>query len=368
MRVLFDGFWWAAGPPSNRAVQCQLIRSWVEHFPDDEVVVAIRRSAQLDPADLDLPVRWKRTVLWPHGLSNAVELPLLARRVGADVVVAHNFTPIATPAMTFVHDLMFIDHPEWFSRAERLYFAAMLPLTRAGAVATSSAAEAARIARIRPSLGAIPAIGLAVSPGLTAAPAEAIDGIDAAAGFSVTVGRLNVRKNLGGLLDAVAHSRCVTAASPLLVVGSGAHSGVPPVLTGAQQELVDSGRVRLLGFVSDAQLRWLYEHARLFASLSRDEGFGLTPLEATYFGCPLLVSDIPAHRETVGDRAHFVELTDSPQQIAHRFDEVFREGRAAHCDQPVPAIAQADDWSAPVHALREAIAEQLAARKRPRAG
>ncbi len=110
-------------------------------------MLAVRGGQGAAPSDLPPGARTIGTRLYPHALSNTVELGRLARTVHADVVVAHNYTPLGrVPAVTFVHDVMFRDHPEWFSRTERAYFAPMIPLLRAAdAVATSSRTEADRI-------------------------------------------------------------------------------------------------------------------------------------------------------------------------------------------------------------------------------
>ncbi|MEE3703896.1 hypothetical protein V2H43_10825, partial [Pasteurella multocida] len=151
MRILFDGYWWHTGPGANRTVQREMIRAWAARFPEDDLTVALRRGA---PAD-DLPegVRVARTRLWPHAASNRWELPRLAAAARADATVSHNYAPASGPSLVFVHDVMFEEHPEWFSRAERLYFRPMLPWARrATAVATSTRTEAARILRLAPSL------------------------------------------------------------------------------------------------------------------------------------------------------------------------------------------------------------------------
>jgi len=48
------------------------------------------------------------------------------------------------------------------------------------------------------------------------------------------------------------------------------------------------------GFVSDSELRALYEHALGLVYPSRYEGFGLPPVEAMTCGCPVIISDQPA--------------------------------------------------------------------------
>src|SRR5205814_633061 len=69
------------------------------------------------------------------------------------------------------------------------------------------------------------------------------------------------------------------------------------------RQLVFLGPVRDRG-----QIGWLYEHALASVSTSELETFGMTLLEAGAVGCPLIVTDLPAHREVAGDRARFVPV------------------------------------------------------------
>ncbi len=70
-------------------------------------------------------------------------------------------------------------------------------------------------------------------------------------------------------------------------------------------------RLRLLGFVSDAELCYLYRHARLMVYPSVYEGFGIPVLEAIGNGAPVIVSDIPVFREVTNGAALFVPLGDA---------------------------------------------------------
>ena len=58
-------------------------------------------------------------------------------------------------------------------------------------------------------------------------------------------------------------------------------------------------------------------------NLSWYEGFGLTPLEAAACGTASLLSDIPAHREVMGEGAMFVspKAADAVAPILKRFAE-----------------------------------------------
>jgi glycosyltransferase involved in cell wall biosynthesis len=68
--------------------------------------------------------------------------------------------------------------------------------------------------------------------------------------------------------------------------------------------------VRLLGRVSDGELRALYTHATAFVFPSLTEGFGLPPLEAMLCGCPTVVSRAGAIPEVCGDASRYVDPTD----------------------------------------------------------
>lgn len=64
--------------------------------------------------------------------------------------------------------------------------------------------------------------------------------------------------------------------------------------------------VQLGGVTDRRQVRWLLEHARVMVSSASLEAHPLTPAEAGSLGCPLILSDIPAHREVAGAHATYV--------------------------------------------------------------
>lgn len=57
------------------------------------------------------------------------------------------------------------------------------------------------------------------------------------------------------------------------------------------------------GFVSDPELKWLYENAAAYVLPSLSEGFGLPGLEAMAHGCPLVSSNATSLPEVYGDAA-----------------------------------------------------------------
>lgn len=355
MRVLFDGFWWVDGPGANKTVMREFILEWVRQFPGDELLLAVR-SGHSELADAPPGVKIVTTRLWPHALSNILELSVIARRHHVDATLTHNYTPAFGRSVVFVHDLMFMEHPEWFSVSERIYFAPMAWTgRRATAVTTSSETEALRMTRVAPYLDPVQPVGLAVATELTEASGLKPDCAPATV-FSLVVGRLNVRKNLANVLTAAGQAASISPAQPLLVVGDAAHSGKSLELDGEVAALVAGGSVVFLGRVSDAELHWLYSHAGVTICASMDEGFGLPPLEAASLGSPLVVSDIAVFRETVGDIAVLVDPTN-PADIAQGIDQAF-DPRRRNQDQSREAAARYS-WPKSVAALREVMDEAI---------
>ncbi|MEU2350280.1 glycosyltransferase family 1 protein [Modestobacter sp. NPDC049651] len=353
MKVLFDAYWWVDGQPSGRRVVDSFVRTWARCFPDDELTAAVPQAHLARARELagDLPVALRPLRLSPQGLSAMLELGGVADAVGADVVIGQNYTPLRTRALraTFVHDLMFDEHPEFFSRTERAYFAGMPFSARAAdLVLTSTAAEAARIARFRPRLAdRVRPVGLSVPESFATRTAADPDLGLTAGRFLLCVGRLNVRKNVTRLVEALLAADLLTPEAPLVVVGE------PDGVAIARTDPGD-GRVRFVGGVDDSALTWLYENCRLFVFPSLDEGFGLPVVEAALSRAPMVLSDIPAFRE-LAPAAAFFDPTD-PASIAAAVG-----AELAGPPSPSPQV-DVPTWPEVVGRIRAAVADLVPAR------
>ncbi|MHB1947383.1 MAG: glycosyltransferase family 4 protein [Gammaproteobacteria bacterium] len=88
------------------------------------------------------------------------------------------------------------------------------------------------------------------------------------------------------------------------------------------QPHVELGNIIHLQSVTFDEIPYLLSHALFFASLSFTEGFGIPPIEAMYCECPILASDIPTYRWSMGDAALFVNpydvdsMTDGMMQLS----------------------------------------------------
>ena len=100
----------------------------------------------------------------------------------------------------------------------------------------------------------------------------------------------------------------------LLVVGDGPDAGL---VREARERLEDPGRVLLLGVLDDDTCSMLRRHCDLFlmpnvATEGDVEGFGIAPLEAMYFGTPVVAFAVDALVEAVREGGWLAPAGDYP--------------------------------------------------------
>ncbi len=143
-------------------------------------------------------------------------------------------------------------------------------------------------------------------------------------------GRLSPEKNLSTLVQAVDTVLVELSDCCALFLGEGALEREVGSRIAASRS---GGRMRLRPFTLDLW-RWM-RRAALFVSISRFEGSPNAVLEAMAVGCPLVVSDVPQHREILDDAtARFCE-PDSVAGAAAALREVL--------DAPAAAGARAEE-------------------------
>jgi len=337
----------------------EMITHWSQQFPDDRIGLLVRsKHLQTVRNTVDESVRLYPSRLWPHALTIMLESRLASRRHKADAVITHNFaSPFMSNTFTFVHDFLFLDHPMWFSRMERLYFS-LMPLTArfAKIIFTSSESEARRIRRHLPKNQVLP-IGIGMTQELLASNAD--ESISATLqivpqNFDLTVGRLNVRKNLAMTIQAALASGRATPRHPLIIVGE--RNGKFEDLGTEALAAVENGSISFAGFVPDSQLKWLYANASLFIFASRGEGFGMPPVEASYMGCPTLASDLDVFHETLGNAASYTDTSD----LAKFTSALANYGKASGRGETVAVAPAATlSWRKIVVDMRTAISTEV---------
>jgi len=82
-----------------------------------------------------------------------------------------------------------------------------------------------------------------------------------------------------------------------------------------------------LGYVTDNELKYLYEHAALFIFPSFYEGFGIPPLEAMILNCPVLSSNTSAMPEVLEDGVVYCNPYDV-EDIAKKIQQLIDDPKA----------------------------------------
>jgi glycosyltransferase involved in cell wall biosynthesis len=256
---------------------------------------------------------------WLARLWHRLRLPIPVEAVTGplDVFYSPDFvlppTRRATRTLLTVHDLSFLHYPDHFVPKLVRYLSRVVPrsIARADRVLADSESTRADLierldvppdqvqvlysgvdARFRPELEPGEAERLRARYGLDEWP------------YVLSVGTVQPRKNYARLIRAFAGLK---VEAQLLIAGGWGWL-YRDILAEAEKH---AGRVRLLGFVDDADLPALYRSAALFAFPSLYEGFGLPVLEAMACGVPVVCSSASSLPEVAGDAALLVDPHDT---------------------------------------------------------
>ncbi len=136
-------------------------------------------------------------------------------------------------------------------------------------------------------------------------------GLQANRPYFLYAGGFDERKNIPRLVEAF--SRVVAKNSKIdLVLVGGKH--LQSKLYSSYEKLKEKsekqqhhGKLIFTGFVPEHDLVALYQGAYSFVNFSLQEGFNLPLLQAAVSHLPLLTSDLPVHRELLGDQAIYCD-------------------------------------------------------------
>ena len=115
-----------------------------------------------------------------------------------------------------------------------------------------------------------------------------------------------------------------------------------------------SERVEFRDYVSRDELIKLYQSCSALVYPSKWEGFGIPPLEALACGSPVIASDIPVHREVLGDAAFFVKLGDT-SSWARAFEAVQSIGEVAEKLNCAHGVLRRFTWDKTFDALERSL-------------
>ena len=216
-----------------------------------------------------------------------------------------------------IHDLAFLEHPEYAVPSLATYLRKVVPesVAMADVVATvSSEVSRTLIEHFQTPREKLTVIPNGVAPYFRRITDPII--LDATRHkfalkrpLLLGVGPLEPRKNPLGLIKAFYQAQKQKNGPAMLAIAGG-----PGWLYDETRSLVAELRlerkVRFLGRVTDLELVTLYSMADVFAFPSFFEGFGVPPLEAMACGVPVITSNTSSLPEVAGDAALLVDPHD----------------------------------------------------------
>lgn len=230
-----------------------------------------------------------------------IEFPKIIKEYKIDFAHYQYISPLTKccKEIVTVHDLLFLDYPKYFSWSYKLKngFLFKRSAKRADILLTVSEYSKEAISRIfkisRDEIFLTPNAVLPVDDNLVIPNVRERFGLDK---FILTVSRIEPRKNHLMLLKAFNDLNLAAKGYKLVMVG------VPDLKYKEFSDYYDT----LEPLVKDAvimkpfpfpDLVGLYQQASLFVFPSFAEGFGIPPLEALEYGCPILCSHATAMAE-----------------------------------------------------------------------
>jgi len=286
----------------------------------DFVTYLSRQSAQNDLPDRFL----KHQVSVNPFIRLGFDIPRRLRADRPNLLHVQYTAPIfcPTPIVVSVHDVSFLEHPEYFTPFRALQLRCTVRRTVKAAARVLTVTEFSKRS-IQAAYGVseekITVLPNGVSGDFRPIAREVAQrfvksSLRSEAPFILTVGDLQPRKNHLGLIRAFEQLIKTHPQLPhhLVVVGKETwHS--PAILAAARKSSV-SARIHFTGFVPDEELRQLYGACELFVYPSFYEGFGLPILEAMASARAVACSNTSGMPE-VADSAALLFDPHSDQQM-----------------------------------------------------
>ena len=141
----------------------------------------------------------------------------------------------------------------------------------------------------------------------------------------IAVGTIEARKNHKYLLDAfdLVWQQCPDAG--LCIIGKMGWLS-DQVINRIEKHPLYKKNLFMFNDVSDTELDYYYRHSKALIWPSLAEGFGLPIIEALHQGLPVLVSDIPIHREVGKDFCTYFDI-NNPDYLAKIIIDIEKTGK-----------------------------------------
>jgi glycosyltransferase involved in cell wall biosynthesis len=253
-------------------------------------------------------------------------------------------------AVFLIHDLIPIDHPEYFPPARQREFNTVLTviLRHASALITTSASVRGRLAQEIDKRG-LPQVPILLAP-LPVSPGFEITGMCqnkfTDARYVVMVGTIEPRKNHWLILQLWRDMIRNGDNPPKLVIVGARGWGAEFVHQMLERTPDFAGHVLHLSGMSNEGLRHVMSHARALLMPSFVEGYGLPIIESAALGTPVISGNHPVFKEVSQGCAIQLDPTDGPGWREHILalagpDSPRRQPRIAPLDGFSPPLKEA---------------------------
>lgn len=288
-------------------------------------------------------------------------LPIGLARRRPDVHHGPHYTmPLAVPvpAVVTVHDLTFVDHPEWHEWSKVVVFRRAIAVARrrAAAVVCVSAATARRLAATGGTRGPVFVAPHGIDhdrfrpePPGGDADAAALAALGARPPYVLFLGTLEPRKQVDVLVEAF--STVAGSRPDLQLVLAGRPGWGGDAVDRAVAASSHRDRVLRTGYVPEPAVAALLRRAAAVCYPAAEEGFGLPALEAAACGTAVVTTAGSVMAELVGEAAVTATAGSVPSLVAALTEALAGGARAARRRQAGLVAAAGHTWdaSAAVH-------------------
>lgn len=311
----------------------RLLHALATRYPNDLHIIGHYFNF-LDKKDVVLPqyknVEYRHTKLFPSKLINIMrrlgfEPPVeLFLREKGDFILYPNFASYPslrkTPSATVIHDLGYIDCPEYVQAPNRRFLARYVPRSIQRSRFTVVISEVTKKAVIdHYGTPAEKFVKTPIPTPVTHVKPKKPDSVNGK--FILFIGTLEPRKNFINLVRAYMLLPQTVRNEYGLVLAGGTGWYVEQDLAEIKK-LQDAGEnIVMTGYFSDGEKAWMLGNCSVFVQPSHYEGFGMPILEAMDAGAPTAISDIPIFHEVSDDASIYFDHTD-PHAIANSIQQI----------------------------------------------
>jgi Glycosyltransferase len=125
---------------------------------------------------------------------------------------------------------------------------------------------------------------------------------------------------------AIVHALCILRDKYATTIHAVFVGSTKNAFNDIQQKIIDyqlTNQIKILGYVQNNELVALYKRAEALVFPSYFGPTNIPPLEAAILGCPVILSDIYAHREILGDGALYFDPYNA-EELARQIKYVYK--------------------------------------------